>query len=86
MLNRSADDPLERVRLAEELHGAFSSGFGCSEHYSELAERAIWALLAPFGWTSERLQSDGRQPSLLDFIVPDDAGPKHSPLTRVPES
>ena len=85
VLNRSADDPLERVRLAEELSGDCSSGFGCSEHYSELAERAIWALLAPFGWTSERLQSDGRQPSLLDFTVPDDAEPKHSPLTRVPE-
>ena len=85
VLNRSADDPLDRVRLAEELDDDSVPSHGCSDHYSELAERAVWALLAPFGWTSERLQNDGRQPSLLDFIAQDDADSKHASSERVQE-
>ena len=42
---------------------------GCAAHYGELAERAIWALLAPFGWTTEQLRRDVHQPNLLAFTV-----------------
>lgn len=70
VVNRSATDPMERVLLAEEIETLGHQHAGCPLHNGELAERAIWALLAPFGWTSERLRLDGRQPSLLEFIHP----------------
>lgn len=70
VVNRSATDPMERVLLAEEIETLGHQHAGCPLHNGELAERAIWALLAPFGWTSERLRLDGQQPSLLEFIHP----------------
>ena len=36
---------------------------------AELAERAVWALLAPFGWTNEQLHDD----TLLSFMGCDEA-------------
>ena len=68
VLNSSAREPLERVLLAEELPSE-KSVVGCYQHYQQLAERAVWALLAPFGWTTERLRMEGQQASLLDFNV-----------------
>ena len=70
VVNRSATDPMERVLLAEEIETLGRQHAGCPLHYAELAERAIWALLAPFGWTTEQLRNDGLQPSLLEFIHP----------------
>ena len=54
--------------LAEEVEGYAGLGAGCVGHYGELAERAIWALLAPFGWTADQLRDDGSQPTLLSFM------------------
>ena len=71
VLNRSSEELLDRVVLAEEVGHYTGSGTGCASHYGELAERAIWALLAPFGWTSEQLRDDGNQPNLLSFMVRD---------------
>ena len=68
VLNRSSEHLLERVMLAEEVEGYTGSGAGCVSHYGELAERAIWALLAPFGWTTDQLRDDGSQPTLLSFM------------------
>ena len=67
VVDSSSTEPLQRVRLVEELEISNEYLSGCSVHYGELAERAIWALLAPFGWTTEQIQNDGRQPSLLEF-------------------
>ncbi len=70
VVDSSSTEPLQRVRLVEELEASNGHLSGCSAHYGELAERAIWALLAPFGWTTEQIQHDGRQPSLLEFTRP----------------
>ena len=71
VLNRSSEQLLERVVLAEEVDQYAGPGTGCVSHYGELAERAIWALLAPFGWTSDQLRNGGAQPNLLSFMVRD---------------
>ncbi len=65
----STNEPLESVLLAEEIPHLQSFKVGCSVHYGRLAERAIWAILAPFGWTTEDIRTTGRQPSLLDFVA-----------------
>lgn len=83
VVDRSSAEPLERVRLAEELNTSKTSLTGCNVHYAELAERAIWALLAPFGWTTERIRLDGRQPSLLDFTRRDAGGSEHQPMDEL---
>ena len=69
VVDRSSEAVLDRVRLAEELEEVPAGVTGCSAHYGELAERAIWALLAPFGWTTEQLRQDVHQPNLLAFTV-----------------
>lgn len=68
----STNVPLETVLLAEEIPHLTSRKTGCFLHYSNLAERAIWAILAPFGWTTEEIRTVGCQPSLLDFVVEND--------------
>ena len=68
VLDRSSEHLLDRVMLAEEVEGYAGLGAGCAGHYGELAERAIWALLAPFGWTTDQLRDDGSQPTLLSFM------------------
>lgn len=74
VVDSSSTEPLQRVRLAEEIEACEPLFSGCPIHYAELAERAIWALLAPFGWTTEQIRLDGRQPSLLEFTRLDAAG------------
>ena len=69
VVDRSSEAVLDRVRLAEELEEVPAGVTGCAAHYGELAERAIWALLAPFGWTTEQLRQDVHQPNLLAFTV-----------------
>jgi len=78
VVNSSARDPLDRVLLAEELHST-TDALGCYQHYQQLAERAIWALLAPFGWTDERLNMEGQQATLFDFNVHRDEASTHPP-------
>ena len=80
VVNSSSTEPLDRVRLAEELPFCQAATAGCPVHYGELAERAVWALLAPFGWTTETLRSDGVQPSLLMFTRRDEAEGERRPL------
>ena len=79
-MDRESDALLDRVVLAEELD-AFEVGVhACVDHYAELAERAIWAILAPFGWTTAQLQNEGRQPSLLAFTTPYGATQEPQPM------
>ncbi len=79
VLNRSSEHLLERVMLAEEVERYVGPGAGCPTHYGELAERAVWALLAPFGWTNEQLRNDGSQPTLLSFMGCDEAAARPPP-------
>ena len=79
VLNRSSEQLLERVVLAEEVGQYAGPRTGCVSHYGELAERAIWSLLAPFGWTSDQLRNDGAQPNLLSFMVCDVGAAEHQP-------
>jgi DNA polymerase elongation subunit (family B) len=67
VVNVSASEPLERVVLAEELPSSATIS-ACASHYNTLAERAVWAILAPFGWSEEDLRGIGRQPTLYEFI------------------
>ncbi len=69
VVQSSAKEPLESVLLAEEIPHLKLPKTGCSVHYGGLAERAIWAVLAPFGWSTEDIRATGRQPSLLDFVA-----------------
>ena len=78
-LNRSSEHLLERVMLAEEVERYVGPGAGCPTHYGELAERAVWALLAPFGWTNEQLRNDGSQPTLLSFMGCDETAARPPP-------
>ena len=55
----------ERVRLQEEL--PLDNAQPCKVHYAVAAERAIWAILAPFGWTESSLRTTGLQRRLTDF-------------------
>ena len=79
VLNRSSEHLLERVMLAEEVERYVGPGAGCPTHYGELAERAVWALLAPFGWTNEQLRNDGSQPTLLSFMGCDETAARPPP-------
>ena len=72
VVNSTAVEPLNRVLLNEELALAHSSTGGCISHYGALAERAVWAILAPFGWTNEQIRLGGRQPTLEEFTAPHD--------------
>ena len=55
----------ERVRLAEELcDGNLRPDL---EYYRMLAIRAMWTVLAPFGWTEAELMGHGVATNLLDF-------------------
>ena len=65
VVDRHAAQHHERVRLQEEL--PLADVQPCTDHYGVAAERAIWALLAPFGWTESSLRTFGLQRRLSDF-------------------
>jgi DNA polymerase I len=77
VMDSRANEPLDRVLLAEELPSTANNISGCFQHYQQLAERAVWALLAPFGWTTERLNMEGQQATLLDFTTRRDGASMH---------
>ncbi len=81
----SASEPLDRVVLAEELPSVPVTTTACLTHYTTLAERAVWAILAPFGWTEEDLRGVGRQPTLYDFNVFREATANSPPRPKIPE-
>lgn len=67
VVSHNAEPLQERVRLADEIDHLHPSCQLCPNHYSSIAERAIWAILAPFGWTTSMIQQSGQQVSLLEF-------------------
>ena len=67
--------PESRVILLEELSS--NSKFRIdSEYYQNLAVRAIWAILGPFGWSDEEIRHGRRKYTLFDFF--DAFNPKSS--------
>ena len=77
VVNASATELWDRVLLEEELVGVNTMHGGCHVHYGALAQRALWAILAPFGWTDEMLERGIEQPTLLDFTSTSSAGSMH---------
>ena len=64
----------ERIRLVEELTGPNPpSGRPDIEHYTGLAIRAIWAILAPFGWDEEEVSMGQKRITLESFKGQDES-------------
>lgn len=57
----------ERVRLKEEL--PLEDVTPCTVHYAVEAERAVWAVLGPFGWTESSMRTSGLQRRLSEFAA-----------------
>ncbi|MGB2451428.1 MAG: DNA polymerase domain-containing protein [Candidatus Poseidoniaceae archaeon] len=59
--------PESRVALLEEL--SENSKFKIdSDYYQNLAIRAIWAILGPFGWSDEEIKQGRKKYTLFDFF------------------
>ena len=59
--------PESRVVLLEEL--SENSRFKIdSDYYQNLAIRAIWAILGPFGWSDEEIRQGQKKYTLFDFF------------------
>ncbi|MDA8839148.1 hypothetical protein N9N14_01535, partial [Candidatus Poseidonia alphae] len=68
VLRTRDEDPAARVILLEELPRAARSEVNVDHnHYRELARRAIWAILAPFGWTDEEIRVGLKAATLFDY-------------------
>jgi DNA polymerase elongation subunit (family B) len=62
----------ERVRLKSEIDVGVESTlnvFGDPSFYEPLAERAVWAILSPFGWDEEGIRRGSRQPLTLESFA-----------------
>ena len=69
VLHTRSEDPTERVILSEELSQTVKNDIVVDQtHYRNVARRAIWAILAPFGWSDEEIQIGLKATTLLDFI------------------
>ena len=60
--------PQDRVVLKQELESNSPPTFRIDyEQYSQLAIRAIWAILAPFGWQEQEIASRSKTITLDNF-------------------
>jgi DNA polymerase I len=60
--------PMNRVILVEEI--ATTNGVKIDyQYYHDLAVRATWAILAPFGWSDEEIKVGSKTTTLLDFMT-----------------
>ena len=59
--------PESRVVLMEELCGNSRIKID-SDYYQNLAIRAIWAILGPFGWSDEEIRQGRKKYTLFDFF------------------
>ncbi len=72
VLKTRDEDPTGRVILMEELPRTARSEVNIDhQHYRELARRAIWAILAPFGWTDEEIRVGLKAATLFDYTSTD---------------
>ena len=67
--------PESRVILLEELSDNLAIRID-TEYYENLAVRAIWAILGPFGWSDEEIRQGRKKYTLFDFF--DSFNPKPS--------
>ena len=68
VLDSTSNQPTYRVILAEEISTRTVLKIDY-QYYRNLAVRAIWAILAPFGWTEEEISSGVKAATLDDFIL-----------------
>ena len=59
-------DPIDRVVLLEELDSSISVKIDF-QYYRDLAIRAMWAILAPFGWSDGEIMTGSKTTTLFDF-------------------
>ncbi|MEC8312327.1 MAG: DNA polymerase domain-containing protein [Candidatus Thermoplasmatota archaeon] len=59
-------DPADRVVLVEEIEKQSNIKIDTA-YYRELAVRATWAILAPYGWTDEEILAGSKVMTLFDF-------------------
>ena len=57
---------LQRVVLVEEIE-QLSDIKVDTAYYQQLAVRATWAILAPYGWTDEEILAGSKVMTLFDF-------------------
>jgi hypothetical protein len=73
VLKTRGEDPTERVILLEELPRTAKTDVNVDQkHYRELARRAIWAILAPLGWSDEEIRVGLKAATLFDFASTDE--------------
>ena len=66
MVRCDSSNPADRVILLEEI-GNLSNVRIDVDYYRELAVRATWAILGPYGWTDEEIAAGSRSMTLFDF-------------------
>ena len=59
-------NPADRVILVEEIKKRSNIKIDTA-YYQELAVRATWAILAPYGWTDEEILAGSKVMTLFDF-------------------
>ena len=59
-------NPADRVVLLEELENSRNLRIDFS-YYRDLAIRAMWAILAPFGWSDDEIIAGSKSVTLFDF-------------------
>ena len=59
-------NPADRVILVEEIEKQSNIKIDTA-YYQELAVRATWAILAPYGWTDEEILAGSKVMTLFDF-------------------
>ena len=60
-------NPMSGVILSQELNCGKNVDLDC-KHYENLAIRAIWSILGPFGWTDEDISKGSKKYTLFDFF------------------
>jgi len=68
VINQHHEIPLKRVILREEIICG-AKGKVDAEFYIQEAHRALWSILAPFGWGDAALEQSNIQSNLNDFVV-----------------
>ena len=66
VVRRVTKNPADRVVLLEELDNSRNLRIDFS-YYRDLAIRAMWAILAPFGWSDDEIIAGSKTLTLFDF-------------------
>ena len=66
MVKCDSKDPADRVVLLEEIDNLPNLRVDIA-YYRELAIRATWAILSPYGWTDSEIAAGSKAITLFDF-------------------